>query len=96
MGRLKGEAGESPALSRNCDPLLKQREARSPALTGFHALAEGSGSASAADVLCFPSPLSDGQGFLFLPPAGTTYSAPAGPRLYLIDTIHRFARVFTD
>jgi len=27
MGRLKGEAGESPALSRNCNPLYAESQA---------------------------------------------------------------------
>lgn len=54
MGGLKGEAGESPALSRNGNSpdtvkrsatLVSRREARSPAPVGFHALAEGSGNA---------------------------------------------------
>ncbi len=54
---LHGEAGESPALSRNCNPPATVKaarfskapvarwEARSPASVGFHTLAEGRGNA---------------------------------------------------
>jgi hypothetical protein len=50
MGMLKGEAGASPALSRNCElAVMKCQQARSPAQAGVDPQLRGKGGGNVPD-----------------------------------------------
>jgi hypothetical protein len=77
MGRHDCEAGESPALSRNCNPL--ERRARTPTSVQFpHASRQGGGKKSFTQE---HTSLSKRQGFIFLKNSGEKPNANQIPPL---------------